>query len=581
MNTTRQWLPKSRKSSLYWWLRVTLVAFVLSAWLTVSVAGGIARADSPPPSGGESNSEGSSGVRHAASPSDPATRSGLRNRPPRHLHSESRDRTTTDPSPRKSAANPDGPDGQTPVGAGSRVDTATADETTPGDEEPAAKRKQSEPQFRHSERRLGVTGVAAKPVQSVKPISADPQPPSASGATNFPRAVAHETQHAIQADDPKPMAASVTPADPPAPNRLLSPNTIDVPQLGRQAVGLVSDVGVVAASAVYTVANTFANAVGPDDFFGVPYAIATALANTAAAAGRTLIGAPLDAASQGRFAVNYGIIDGLTFVNPQQPPPGANNRRIDVTPEHPLPIILLNGTTATQGTNWAVGAPVLANAGYKVYTFNYGNITQDPNSPIQATADIRQSARELSAEVERVLTETGAEKVILIGHSQGGGILPVYYINNLGGDEKVSQLIGIAPSNHGTDFNGLVGLRNLPILGPLLFAAVDLLGPAFGQQLLGSSFQKEVYGHGDTRPGVLYTTIASTNDEIVTPYTQQALTGPNVTNIVLQDIYPGLPAGHLGVVLSPQVWSVVLDALASNPEANPLADPLDSLELAA
>ena len=90
-----------------------------------------------------------------------------------------------------------------------------------------------------------------------------------------------------------------------------------------------------------------------------------------------------------------------------------------------------------------------------------------------------------------------------------------------------------------------------------------------------------MYGNGDTRPGVLYTTIASMNDEVVTPYTQQALDGPNVTNIVIQELYPGLPAGHLGVVLSPQVWSIVLDALASNPEANPLADPLQSEELVA
>ena len=166
--------------------------------------------------------------------------------------------------------------------------------------------------------------------------------------------------------------------------------------------------------------------------------------------------------------------------------------------------------------------------------------------------------------------------MILIGHSQGGGILPVYYINNLGGADKVSQLIGIAPSNHGTDVMGLVGLQKLPILGSLATAIANSFGQALEQQTLGNPFQQEVYGNGDTRPGVLYTTIASMSDELVTPYTQQALDGPNVTNIVIQDLYPGLPVGHLGVILSPQVWSVVLDALASNPQANPLADPLQS-----
>src|SRR4029077_3298157 len=241
-----------------------------------------------------------------------------------------------------------------------------------------------------------------------------------------------------------------------------------------------------------------------------PYALATAVANSAAAVGRTLIGAPLGSGGTGPFPVNYGIIDGLTFFIPQQPPPGANDPSITVTAEHPLPIILLNATITTQGENWGAGAPVLANAGYKVYTFNYGNITNAPNFPIQATDDIRQSGLQLAAEVDKVLAETGAPKVILIGHSQGGGILPVYYINNLGGADKVSQLIGIAPSNHGTDVDGLIGLQDLPILGPLPPGAADMFGQALEQQALGSEFQQEVYGNGDTRPGVLYTTITST-----------------------------------------------------------------------
>ena len=57
-------------------------------------------------------------------------------------------------------------------------------------------------------------------------------------------------------------------------------------------------------------------------------------------------------------------------------------------------MILLNPTALTQGLNWAVGAPVLANAGYKVYTFNYGNVTANPNAPIQSIGDIRKSAQD-------------------------------------------------------------------------------------------------------------------------------------------------------------------------------------------
>ena len=334
--------------------------------------------------------------------------------------------------------------------------------------------------------------------------------------------------------------------------------------------GLAADVGTITVSVVHTAATAVAQAFGPNSFLGVPYMLATTVANVAAAVGRTIIGAPMFEPTTGQFTVNYGLIDGLAFFNPTKPPAGANDETHKVTADHPLPIILLNGTTATQGTNWSVGAPVLANAGYKVYTFNYGNTIGNPNSPIQALGDIRQSSAELAAEVQRVLDETGAPKVILVGHSQGGGILAVDYINNMGGADKVSQLIGIAPSNHGTDIDGLGVLQSLPILGQLAVGIANVIGPALYQQASGSPFQQEVYGNGDTRPGVLYTTIASVNDWVVTPYTQQALDGPNVTNIVLQDLYPGLVLGHANIFLSPQVWSTVLDALASNPAANPL-----------
>lgn len=542
-----------------------VAAFLLSAWVAVGLASGIAHADDPSASGGDSTSESSEDAPKAAKV-DPPKRSAQADAPgagpDRKAETQAPDRATESTASTEETVSESEP----PVVDGApSIPTPVAD--TDADDPP-------EPRARRNSHRPGVTSESAKPP---KPISADPQP-TAIDAASHRNAVTPLQPRPTQPASPLSVVANIAPNDPPASNNQFP--AVSGPQL-TQIVGLVSDGGVVAASAVYTVADTFAQTFGPHSFLGVPYALATAVANSAAAVSRTLIGAPLYSAGTGPFPVNYGIINGLTFFNPQQPPPGANDPSITVTPEHPLPIILVNGTGATQGESWGVGAPVLANAGYKVYTFNYGNITDDPNFPIQARDDIRQSGLELAAEVDRVLAETGAPKVILIGHSQGGGILPVYYINNLDGADKVSQLIGIAPSNHGTDASGLIGLLDLPILGPLLIASANSFGQALLQQTIGSEFQQEVYGNGDTRPGVLYTTIASRNDEVVTPYTQQALDGAGVTNIVLQDLYPGLPAAHLGVILSPQVWSVILDALASNPEANPLADPLQSEGLAA
>ncbi|WP_232004888.1 triacylglycerol lipase [Mycobacterium sp. ACS1612] len=502
-------------------LQILLAAFLLTTWVTLASTG-IAHADTPSTSGTSSSSEGAASEAKPSKPERPK------------------------PKPKRAAKKHETKADDTTESAGS---VKPADKSTAPDEKAEAASKQDDPsstQVRHKPRRPSLTVTSTKSATPDKPVGD-------AAITSAPRAQLKLAEPAPSVSSPQTSAPSV---------RLPQP---------REVVGLVSDVGVVAVSVVYTAADTVANIFGPHSFFGAPYALASAVANSAAAVGRTLIGAPSGATGTEPFPVTYGILNGLAFFTPRQPPPGANDPSIKLTAAHPLPIILLNGTTTTQGVNWSVGAPVLANAGYKVYTFNYGNVGDDPNYPIQATDNIRESAKQLAAEVNKVLEETQAPKVILIGHSQGGGILPAYYINNLGGADKVSQVIGIAPSNHGTDASGLIGLQALPIIGPLLIGLANALGPALEQQSMGNPFQQEVYGNGDTRPGVLYTNIISKNDEIVTPYTQQLLQGDNVTNVVLQDLYPGLPAGHLGVVLSPQVWFVVLDALAANAAANPLA----------
>jgi hypothetical protein len=343
----------------------------------------------------------------------------------------------------------------------------------------------------------------------------------------------------------------------------------NLPQLVRQLTGLTVDAAAFSASLVSAVAYQVAQTLGPNFLGGGPHYAALTIANFAADISRQVTGTP-PTLSAGPFPVNYGVFNPLAWLNPYANPPGANDPTITVTPAHPLPIILVNGTTETQAYNWSVGAPVLANAGYKVYSFAYGASTTIPGFPFGGVADITQSAQQLSAQIDAVLAETGASKVILVGHSQGGGILPAYYMNVLGGADKVSQLIGIAPSNHGTDVNYAAYALTLPILGPLLTGLLSATLPALEQQSITSPFQQIVYGNGDTRPGVLYTTIVSTYDEVLTPYTQQFLDGPHVTNIVVQGQHPGFVGGHLSVLVNPAVWSYVLDALEANPAANPL-----------
>jgi pimeloyl-ACP methyl ester carboxylesterase len=208
------------------------------------------------------------------------------------------------------------------------------------------------------------------------------------------------------------------------------------------------------------------------------------------------------------------------------------------------------------------GAPFLANNGFCVYHFNYGNITGNPAMPFQALAPIESAAHDLKRGIDQVLKKTGAKKVDLVGWSQGGGMTPHYYINFLGGDKTVDNLVGIVAGNHGTSGSSLIYIRDLiPPFGRALFDLWRTITPAFPEQAEFSPLVKKIYGEGDTRPGVTYTTIATKYDQIMTPYTNVFLKGDNVTNILLQDGCEVDKSDHLSAVYNERAWRFVLNEL--------------------
>jgi pimeloyl-ACP methyl ester carboxylesterase len=266
------------------------------------------------------------------------------------------------------------------------------------------------------------------------------------------------------------------------------------------------------------------------------------------------------ASAQSALEVNYdfGAAALANFNAPTVSPPGANNWSCKPTAAHPYPVVLVHGTLANMDDNWQAASPILASHGYCVFAFNYGGASATDD--FQGTGDIATSAGQLASFVNEVLAATGASKVDLVGHSQGG-MMPRYYINFLGGAAKVDKLIALAPSNYGTTLDGLTVLGET--LG-LLVPVNSVLGTtceACVQQEVGSSFLAMLNAE-PTVPSVSYTVIETRDDEVVTPYTNAFLpAGPNVTNITLQNQCPLDESDHLEIANDPVAMADMLNAL--------------------
>lgn len=244
--------------------------------------------------------------------------------------------------------------------------------------------------------------------------------------------------------------------------------------------------------------------------------------------------------------------------------PAGANAHCTPSAAHPYPVILTEGTFASMYNSFGAVSPDLVNNGYCVYAFNYGQTI--PFSGFYAMGNITTSASELPAEVNRVLSQTGASKVDVVGWSQGG-MMPRYYINNLGGAAKVKMLVGFAPSNYGTNLDGVVTLiADVGALG-VATALLSVTCQACSQQIQGSSFLAGL-DQTPTVASVKYVVIETADDDVVTPYTNAFLpAAANVQNITLQNQCPQDGSDHISIPYDSNALQDMINALGPDSSA--------------
>ncbi|MFF0492309.1 esterase/lipase family protein [Nocardia sp. NPDC004068] len=241
--------------------------------------------------------------------------------------------------------------------------------------------------------------------------------------------------------------------------------------------------------------------------------------------------------------------------HPDAAPLGANDFGCAPTAEHPYPVVLAHGTDASAYSDWSAVSPQLKDAGFCVFAPNYGG---KPGATTYGTQDVWQSARQIGDFVDEVLAATGAKKVDLVGFSQGANVTR-YYVDKLGGADKVDQWVGMASPSYGGVMYGLVPVADaVPGLWPVFERVTSI---AAVQQAQGAPFMVALNAGGDTVAGPHYTTIGSRVDEIIQPFGNIALHGPNATNLVLQDLCPVDLTGHFHIVYDPFAQRLMLNVL--------------------
>ncbi len=207
----------------------------------------------------------------------------------------------------------------------------------------------------------------------------------------------------------------------------------------------------------------------------------------------------------------------------------------------PDPVVVVDGTFGPAFFYEPLAAR-LRSDGREVFIFELTNL---------GTGDIAGTARDLAAFVDGVRTRTGAAKVDLVAHSQGG-LVARQYVKYLGGDATVDSLVSLSAPHYGTVVANIADF----------FGGGNCLGiVACRQMAVGSDFLDNLNEGDDTIGSVRYTNFYTSLDELVRPVRNAAL-GDGATNVLVQSQCPFRVVDHVGMALDGTVYSGVRQALA-------------------
>lgn len=220
-------------------------------------------------------------------------------------------------------------------------------------------------------------------------------------------------------------------------------------------------------------------------------------------------------------------------------PSGDGGGGVDAPPApKPTRIVLLVPGTTIDGSYFDEMAARLEADGYVPVVFE---------PPDLFTESLAVGAGRIADEIDAVLAASGESKVHIVAECNGG-VATRYFLQVLGGADRVDQVVTFVSAHHGTWLSPVggvaTGFQSLEDITP---------GSAFLAALDASPFPA----------GLRMTSIYSCNDELMLPYDTSVVEG--ATNVLFCDYY----LGHFDGFWDPVVYERIRSALSGQGDGAP------------
>ena len=198
------------------------------------------------------------------------------------------------------------------------------------------------------------------------------------------------------------------------------------------------------------------------------------------------------------------------------------------------PVVVVNG----------LGAPRLAAVAYGRALEAHGFRTFVAPQRLLGYGDVRKAAALVAREVERVVGETGAPKVHLVGMSLGG-LIGLYYVKCLGGARYVDRFVSVGGPLNGSSLARFV--QSLPF-GP---------AHALAQTTPDNDFMRELREARQPRGVRMFS--VGTHGDVMTPRASWDAEGLEP----VESPYGIFPVGHWMLFTDPRNHRIVAECLGA------------------